>query len=289
VFWLRVLQSNAAIKTIRGGVSALVDGLAAKVRAAGAEIRTGHRLVAISEAPGSERLLALRMERADGAVVVVHARRVVLALPAPALARLEIALPDDVRGILGDVVPMRMTKCFFLVDRPWWDDDRAQTHVGTDRCPAREIHYYSAPDRSVGMVMVYCDEPTFDFWAPLAAEDRKAEREATFAAVMGISPTRVLDSRVIDWTRVPELGAAAWFWKPGVRIYDAMRRLAAFDLAGDERDAASPRLSICGCAYSDFQGFIEGALRTAESTLDALRAPARAPEITTGLPLAMPA
>ena len=49
---------------------------------------------------------------------------------------------------------------------------------------------------------------------------------------------------------------------------EAMDRLKAFSLVGHP---GRRNLHVCGEAFSDYQGFIEGALRSAAKTIDAIR------------------
>ena len=73
-----------------------------------------------------------------------------------------------------------------------------------------------------------------------------------------------------DWSAAP-FGGAAHVWRPGARSRRASRDpLVAFRLRGREDDRHLANVHICGEAYSDFQGFIEGALRTAEAVVEAI-------------------
>jgi hypothetical protein len=72
-----------------------------------------------------------------------------------------------------------------------------------------------------------------------------------------------------DWERKPYRGANHK-WLPNRRSAEMLRRLASFPLVRDaesNRDAASNNVHICGEAYSDYHGFIEGALRSAAHAL----------------------
>ena len=69
-----------------------------------------------------------------------------------------------------------------------------------------------------------------------------------------------------DWSR-PPFGAAAHAWAPGVDVLAALGRLQAFSLLGA---AGANNVHVCGEAYSDYQGFIEGSLRSAEAVLDVI-------------------
>ena len=83
----------------------------------------------------------------------------------------------------------------------------------------------------------------------VAAEDRVQALERS-----------VLAFGIRDWSR-PPFGGAAHAWRPGYKAVEVADRLAAFGLVGRED---IENVHVCGEAYSDFQGFIEGALRSAQ-------------------------
>ncbi|MEK8032932.1 FAD-dependent oxidoreductase [Ideonella sp. DXS29W] len=64
-----------------------------------------------------------------------------------------------------------------------------------------------------------------------------------------------------DWARAP-YGAANHGWQPGVRSWKVMEAFKAFDFGSGARN-----VHIVGEAYSDYQGFIEGSLNSAEMAL----------------------
>jgi monoamine oxidase len=74
-----------------------------------------------------------------------------------------------------------------------------------------------------------------------------------------------------DWARAP-YGAANHGWQPGVRSWKVMDAFKAFDFGSGARN-----VHIVGEAYSDYQGFIEGALNSAELTLATIPAPGAEP------------
>jgi hypothetical protein len=71
-----------------------------------------------------------------------------------------------------------------------------------------------------------------------------------------------------DWSRAP-FGAGCHAWKPRVKSWIVRRDLAEFGLIGR---SGIKNLHVCGEAYSDYQGFIEGALRSAKLTVNSVRA-----------------
>lgn len=70
-----------------------------------------------------------------------------------------------------------------------------------------------------------------------------------------------------DWSQ-PPFGAACHAWAPGVHVPHALKRLQAFSLLGR---SGVKNLHVCGEAYSDYQGFIEGALRSAQAVLQTIQ------------------
>lgn len=72
-----------------------------------------------------------------------------------------------------------------------------------------------------------------------------------------------------DWARDSYIGAGCHAWVPGAKSWEVLGRLKAFGLRGSN---AIHNLHICGEAYSDYQGFIEGALRSARDAVQAILA-----------------
>ena len=69
-----------------------------------------------------------------------------------------------------------------------------------------------------------------------------------------------------DWSR-PPFGAGCHAWAPDARSWEVRGRLAAFGFKDSRRVR---NLHVCGEAYSDYQGFIEGALRSASDAAGAI-------------------
>jgi monoamine oxidase len=69
-----------------------------------------------------------------------------------------------------------------------------------------------------------------------------------------------------DWSCDP-FGAAAHAWRPRAKSWEVRARLQAFGLIGRE---TIRNLHVCGEAYSDYQGYIEGSLRSAVDALATL-------------------
>jgi monoamine oxidase len=77
------------------------------------------------------------------------------------------------------------------------------------------------------------------------------------------------DFGIHDWGKAPYHGACH-VWRPNAKSWEVIARLKAFSLIHDPEKHKN--IHICGEAYSDHQGFIEGALRSAQCVLDWIEA-----------------
>ncbi len=77
------------------------------------------------------------------------------------------------------------------------------------------------------------------------------------------------DFGIHDWGKAP-YGAACHVWRPNVKSWEVIVRLRAFSLINDQDKHKN--IHICGEAYSDYQAFIEGALRSAQDVLNWIKA-----------------
>jgi hypothetical protein len=98
-----------------------------------------------------------------------------------------------------------------------------------------------------------------------AKNDRLLRTFLSYAREEGAESTtadRLLVAGMHDWGLMPYEGACH-AWRPGSYPDAVMKHFEAFSLGG----GPEKRLHICGEAYSDYQGFIEGALRSAVTVL----------------------
>jgi monoamine oxidase len=72
-----------------------------------------------------------------------------------------------------------------------------------------------------------------------------------------------------DWSREP-YGGAAQCWRPGTDSVKTREVLAGFGLRGRPEHQ---NIHVCGEAYSDFQGFIEGSIHSSEAVCRRIAGP----------------
>jgi len=220
-------------------------------------------------------------DHTNNTAVKALARHVVLALPRSPLMQLRPMLPSHIRELVDSVIPIPLVKCFFVNENPWWDES-TPTQKRASSTPAREIHYDFNKEGGIrrGIVMVYGEPPSMHYWTPFVQQRNhlKAELNQDQRLIEGYlrylranpdnmdteemkAEAELISSFGIrDWSREP-FEAGCHIWKAGLRVEEAIKELTAFSLNGGS--SSNKNIHICGEAYSDFQGFIEGGLRTA--------------------------
>jgi monoamine oxidase len=203
-----------------------------------------------------------------------------------------------------------MFKLFLLYENEWWNGSVSPKHV-TGRIftdlPLRQIYYFSpswmkthgflkpgeskqGQRDSLALVMAsYSDEHNVAFWEPLLTgpdhpylvRSPRLSDEA-WNEVLKIPSSLFAKKRMVDkahrlLTEIHGTGVpaplfgifrnwdAGWHtWKVGARPWEITK----------ERIQPLPNLFLCGEAYSNEQGWIEGALKSSELVLQALDVPA---------------
>ncbi|HEV8689534.1 MAG TPA: FAD-dependent oxidoreductase, partial [Ideonella sp.] len=105
----------------------------------------------------------------------------------------------------------------------------------------------------------------------LTEQARRVFEHMTLAQAAAHVRQSIITYGIRDWARAP-YGAANHGWQPGVRSWKVMESFRAFDFGSGARN-----VHIVGEAYSDYQGFIEGALNSAELALRTIPAPEAPP------------
>jgi len=264
---------------LRDGYEALPAALANEFRTAGGTVRTGHRLAAIEPADGA---LGLTFDVPGGDAATLRAKRVVLALPQAGLARLAPHTPlTGDAGFARDLETVYAIPLFHLLlayERPWWEDLGIETGRSATDLPIQTCFYFGSEDpaadggggrrRSLAMVGYSSAEATA-FWdaylAPAAdAEpiapppEMLAEVTRQLSALHGMTVPEPYWAKLMDWRGEP-FGGASHRWAVGARSWEVIPRM--------RRPAAGLGLHVCGEAWSDCQGWVEGGLRSAERVL----------------------
>jgi hypothetical protein len=129
----------------------------------------------------------------------------------------------------------------------------------TDRRVAILLRLLQAIEYPRGLLQVASS--MLEAWHSLSLGD-----QAVLALPSSVASTvfaGVSDYAIRDWSRMP-FGAGCHAWRPGSHSWEIRRALRAFALPGSRTN----NVHVCGEAYSDYQGFIEGSLRSAREAVD---------------------
>jgi len=290
--------------TVKGGMQEVAAQLWARFRNASKGNRwfPGHHLTSVSKEGKSYRLtFTMSEESGRESSVQVLANRVVLALPKQDLLQVEFHGFDDRkdkddlrdwRGHLDDVAAQTLFKLFLAYDEPWWLGGRKR--FVTD-LPLRQVYCF-APDRSSNQAWVmasYNDGHYADFWSPVLL-DKSGDAPYLREGFLSLSDGEPLHSilkrfgiserlmskahkqlELLHGDTIPEPRtglAVAWrrpdhldgwhTWNVPCQTQDSIVRI--------RRVFSKQDIFVCGEAYSAEQGWIEGALRSAEGVLSAM-------------------
>jgi monoamine oxidase len=331
IFWLRAIRGTGSLRGIRGGMSRIIWKLLEKLHDKRGPLLCIQKARKVTRLQSNGDEIDITLENENEAV---KAKRVILALPKRPLEKLLWNGKEPqkrLKAALDAVAGLSLLKCFFVIERPWWEDNRPLNRYAAD-LPTRELLYVKSHDRTKGLIMVYTDRPAITFWSDYLrtvdcshdqhaqpnqelSENPQLENQETaktwflklrkMASDRCVSPSnhdsyfgnggvaivrepgnprlwqrfvqfardyehhdftqdRLLACGMRDWGKNP-FGAAAHGWLPGVMSWKHMEFLEAFSL---DQDSSSPKnIHVCGEAFSDYQGFIEGSLRSARRVL----------------------
>ncbi|PWF45446.1 flavin monoamine oxidase family protein [Massilia glaciei] len=301
------------LASIEGGSAKLTDGLMAKIHSLpNITVAGGHTLLGFRPTGLGQSSMELEVRTKNGSITL-RAARLILAMPRLPLLKLAPHLPEHIAGHLDAVNGFPMLKIFFVSNAPWWDYDQPPQQYANCLPTREVHYFRRAQDGDHdghGMVLLYMDRPSTEFWrhylsdperhdraevdqdarivdafAVFVARDVKrlletndqhlklnAHSKAVFRAQTLDEATAYIRNSIItygirDWARAP-YGAANHGWQPGVRSWKVMEAFRAFDFGSGAKN-----VHIVGEAYSDYQGFVEGALNSAELALATIARP----------------
>jgi monoamine oxidase len=260
---------SARAVTPDDGMDTIPRALAGAFESAGGTIRLGSELARIEIADGLPRLVF-----ADGTSVA--ARRVALTVAIPALQLLVdaspgLASPALQRG-LAAVEAFPASKLYLWYDRPWWRGTIPAIRLTTDLPPRKVFYFDTGPDEPAALLAQYTDgrhtEPWFDLAAgsgtcsPAPAAVLEAA-ESFLGAIHPEVPDRPkpAGSALSLWGSDPH--ETGWtFWRAGDVSDEVIREIV--------RPVPGLDLFVCGEAFSRAQAWVEGALESAERTVDSI-------------------
>ncbi len=297
IFWLRGLKTSQTMKGIVGGMQRIPEELERRIPSEC--VSRSRRLVGITADGNDPKRVLLQFDVNGGRDrETVSARHVILALPKAPLEELALtnseAFTDQIRDDMDSVFGFPMVKLFLIVEERWWPENTASlTNRYATVLPTRELHFINCrrKDDDSGMVLIYTDRPASAFlanyvlrkgaqdkpeWGTPTSNGRLIKKAVQYLEESGgqnLAENNFRFYGIRDWGRKPYSGANH-AWRPERKSWEALRRLSEFALRFRAQGGGSgtapivpPNVHVCGEAYSDYHGFIEGALRSAKHVL----------------------
>jgi monoamine oxidase len=282
IFWLRGLRTSEAMVGIRGGMQCITEKIVEKIDPN--KIKKGQKLVSMQRA--SDGSISLQFENGEE----WKAKRVILAMPKAPLEELvkanEQQFYEGLHRDLDAVFSFPMLKLFLIVKERWWSEDFTRTNRYATLVPSREIHYKSSPleGSKRGLILLYTDRPATTFWAnyvktsgaqsepEIGGPDdnpRLIDKALQYLKEYGVQTRGASDIPfygIRDWGREP-YGGANHAWRPERQSWMILKKLSGFPFGRGLSGEGTDEIHVCGEAYSDYHGFIEGALRSAAHVL----------------------
>jgi len=277
-----VLEQAGKWYRLTHGYQQLPDHLAAALGKAGVDIDMHHALKRVALQPDGE--LTLTVET-SGQRHELTTAKLILALPRHPVAELVAASPDltgsPLANGLNAIRSVPACKIFLTFDKPWWRDVpdgpgqiKADTYgVSHTDLPLRQC-YYLGEDANSGeglMMASYADGEAVEFWRALGVDSGRShalrtglshralvEIQRELSQMHGVEVPRPTDGVFINWTE-PPFGGAWHNWQPGFRSWECSVAM--------QSPVPGQSIYVCGEAWSEAQGWTEGALESTEALL----------------------
>jgi monoamine oxidase len=237
---------------VEGGNDRLVDALVADIRAHGGEVRTRAKVLEVHQSANE-----VRVKIADQRPTL-SAQRCICAAPASALNSIEWhpALPLEKRRAADQLQYARIVKTAVLYNRRFWGGtDKAGFSTITQRV---SDFCFDSTLKQGGPEGILCSYAVGDKADDVAAEpDQDAVMQWLTEDMIAVTAPKdpysikALGIRTQAWQRADPLGGAYAFYRPGQWFSVQPALLAPFK-----------RVHFAGEHVADWQGFMEGAVKT---------------------------
>lgn len=210
---------------------------------------------------------------------VFVADRVIFTLPQKAYSDINGFSTSIKTLIQNSIMLLELFKLFVIFTNPPFDEDSIPiVNKNADKIPCRELHYSYDPLEKLGMLQIYGDFPSINFWntclrrkAQLSSSDNtfnddditKSHRELLIdhiqRSLKKLFPEKNCELKhysIINWSN-PPLSTGVHFWRPGYQSLQIMDKLHKLG-----------NVHICGETFSTYQGFIEGALISVDKVVE---------------------
>jgi monoamine oxidase len=257
-------------------------------------------------ADGSSGLSLEFVQAETGQRSTVLARHLILAMPrrslelidqsGPLFAPADPAERERLLTLIRSVTPIPLFKMFVCYPYPWWNAVGVSQGQSVTDLPVRQCYYWAVEGTQYGadpsntnavMLATYDDTLNVSYWEGLqdaakfgAGPHSSADSDPIAGAQWGDYPApkamvediqrqlaemhnmrylpQPYNAAYMNWSVDPYGGGVNW-WNIGARSWEVIPAIS--------RPRADLDVYICGEAYSNGQGWVEGALQTAEIVL----------------------
>jgi monoamine oxidase len=266
----------------------------------GGKIQTGTRLCGLEiHGSGDEPVITMRLD-ASGVPSTQRARSVILAIPQRSVQLLNretfLFRNDQFVDDLSTVTCEPASKLFLTFAEPWWTHVPTPPHQSAKTIqsgqsstdlPMRLCYYLGSEKNGKALLLAsFADSVAVEYWngylprsrfglsdrptgaaqshpeallmdPPPPAMVRDAVRQLSL--MHDIHVPEPLSAAFVNWSADP-YGGGFHFWNTHVRSWEVMPRI--------RRPVPGVNVFLCGEAFSAKQGWVEGAINTAETTLE---------------------
>ncbi|MEP6778556.1 MAG: NAD(P)/FAD-dependent oxidoreductase [Gemmatimonadaceae bacterium] len=280
------------------GYDQLPKKIADEFEGAGGKIQFNSWLASVDSKKLSDGTNGVELHFRDGSIV--HARHVILAMPRRSLELLEHTgsvfdwRNKDVWTMIESVYPIPMLKIFLAYRYPWWKAANVSQGRTLTDLPIRQCYYWDTVkegnvESNAVLLASYDDENSVSYWTglrktsmdteyyqptkqfegePVTPNDwngylapkamvEEAHRQIVQMHGVGYAPEPYA-ATYRDWAEDP-YGGGINVWQIGANSWEVVNTIV--------HPRADVPVYICGSAYSHEQGWVEGALNTAELML----------------------
>ena len=208
------------------------------------------------------------------------ANKVIFTLPQKAYEKIN-GFSNDIKTIMrNSVMLLELFKLFVIFTNPPYNDNTIpKANHNANLIPCRELHYSYDNSQNLGMIQIYGDFPSINFWntclkgmSNLSSSYDVSLNDSTISqreilmyhintCLNKLFPNNACEVKhysIVNWSNEP-LNTGVHFWRPGYQSTKIMKQLHKLG-----------NIHVCGETFSTYQGFIEGALISVDHVLDSI-------------------
>lgn len=286
-FMIDILDTvNDKLITIKNGSYEIISSLEKQVKAIGVDILFNCEVIEFVERNGScsdESKTIITLKTKCNQLFI--ANRAIFTLQQRAYEKIQ-GFSNDIKTIMrNSVMLLELFKLFVIFTNPPFNEWTVPiANHNANKIPCRELHYSYDKLNKLGMIQIYGDIPSINFWNTclrglqslsssdnLSLNDNHHSHETTnqkellmyhidkcLNKLFPSNNCEIKHFSIVNWSNEPWC-TGVHFWKPGYQSTKIMKKLHKIG-----------NVHICGETFSTYQGFIEGALISVDQVIQSI-------------------